>query len=134
MMPQVRDVVTHEILECCCLGFINCFECDAVKIMLWSRLPQCLLRDNRDQVGQVKIIMFPQLNELLPWLLVVSLFLNPLGLLVSLEDEFAGQLCAYETLMVIAGGVNQVAKDLLWRPFVLFPFQATLIFGNISQA
>jgi hypothetical protein len=71
-----------------------------------------------DDVGEMEVVAAPEFEEVVPVEFVVVLRGDPLVLLVGGEDEFVGELAADETLVVVGGGVDEVAEDFFDGPAV----------------
>jgi hypothetical protein len=66
----------------------------------------------------MQIVRAPQLDQIRPRFVVISLCVHPLILLVTRKHEVVHELRAHEPLMVIRGRVDQVTKNLFAAPFV----------------
>src|SRR5205085_2886300 len=67
---------------------------------------------------KMKVEMPPEHHEMRPVRADVALRLHPVVLVVAGKHQRVGLLRAYESLVVVDGGVDQVAKDFLRRPHV----------------
>jgi hypothetical protein len=76
-----------------------------------------LFRNQRHHMQEVQVIVFPELNELLPWLLIIALHTYPVFLLIAEERQLIVKLGPNETLMIIGGRINQMADNFFGRPF-----------------
>ncbi len=56
---------------------------------------------------EVQVIEFPELNELLPWLLVIALHTHPVLLLIAGKGQLVVKLGPNETLMIVGCGINK---------------------------
>lgn len=81
---------------------------------------------------QVQVVRAPQLDQIRPRLVVVSLSGHPLLLLITGKHEIIGELCAHEALMIIRSGIHQVTENLSSTPRITYGLRA-IIRGNPFQ-
>lgn len=115
-MLQVPDVIAHEVVERC--GSIGREELpgELVKIVTHARTQTLLLGNRIHHMRDVEIVCTPELHELTPRLLLISLPLHPSILLIALEEKIILKPRSHEALMVVGGGVDQMTDHLLRRP------------------
>src|SRR5690349_8606110 len=83
---------------------------------------------------QVQVETFPERDQLCPGLASIVLHTDPVLLLVSEKRQIIPELRADESLVVIRGGINQMADDLFRRPLASGSRPRALLFGNQEQA
>lgn len=71
-----------------------------------------------EDVGQVLVVVLPKVDKLLPIDIVKMLHIDPVVLIVGWKDQRLGFLSPNKTLVIVAGGVDQMAKHLLDRPAI----------------
>ena len=79
---------------------------------------------------EVQVVVFPELNKLMPWLLVIALHTYPVLLIITGKRQLVVKLGPNETLMIVGCGINQVADDFFGRPFTIGPGNLTLLFRD----
>jgi len=52
---------------------------------------------------EVQVVVFPELNQLLPWLLIIALHTHPVLLFIATKRQLVVKLGPNETLMIIGG-------------------------------
>src|ERR1035438_7707075 len=75
-------------------------------------------RHRLHHVHQVAIEQQPEVDQIGPWRGGVSLGGHPELLFIAREFQARGALRAHEPLVVVGGGIDQVAEDLFLRPAV----------------
>ena len=68
------------------------------------------------------VISRPQRNDLGPRCLLIAVQAYPVVLVVSRQADLARELQANETLMVVGGGVDEMAEDFFLRPLARVGF------------
>jgi len=58
---------------------------------------------------EVQVVVFPELNQLLPWLLIIALHTHPVLLFIAGKRQLVVKLGPNETLMIIGSRINQMA-------------------------
>ena len=116
MVPQVTHVVTDEILERGGLTLWNRLPCEFVEIVAGPWLLPDRNRSSLDYASEMQVEESPECDELGPRGRLILLRHHPCFLLVPQEYEIVRELGAHEALMVVGGGVDEVADDLLRRP------------------
>src|SRR5450432_181261 len=88
-----------------------------VQIVTCSLAIANLPGDRLDHADEMKVEVLPQRHELDPRRVSVALRAHPRALIIRNRDEVIAELRAHEALMIVRGRVDEVADDLLPRPF-----------------
>src|SRR5690242_10706830 len=117
MMFQMIEIITNEILERRGGVWVDGVKGDFIEGVFISRLRQSVFGNTRNNVQQMDIVGAPQLDEIRPWSIRILLRVDPFVSVVTGERKIVGRLCAYKALVIVGGGVDQVAEDLFSTPF-----------------
>src|SRR5450755_41750 len=94
----------------------------------------CGLRNVPDDVQQVAVEQQPKVDDVGPSLRAVALDRNPGFLPVSRKINARFDQGAHNALMVVGGGIDEVAEDLLLRPTARPRLPRRLRVRDLSQA
>lgn len=116
-MPEVCHVIDHDVFKSSRLawGQTNPYRLKAV-MRAWPI--ENFFRRAVDQSCDLQIESPPERDQLFPRRICISADADPVLLSIAREHEIVLQLSAYQPLMVIRGGVDEVADDLARRPFI----------------
>src|SRR5512146_335625 len=116
VMLQMADVIAHEVLESRGLVPRHGLPCDFVKVVTGPRPLPSGCRHRLDHSGEMEVEEAPQPDEVRPRGSLIALRRYPRLLLVTRKHEIVHELGADKALMVVRGGIDQVADDLLRGP------------------
>src|SRR5688572_18742531 len=105
MMPEVDHVVLYQKAQ----------RDELVRLDL-ARHRQCGLRNTPHRVRQVVVVQRPELDQLEPGAILITLRTHPCILLVPWEDEAIGLLRPNESLMIVCRRIDQVSEDFFDGP------------------
>src|ERR1017187_8585816 len=95
---------------------------------------QHLGRHRLQHVHQVAIEQQPEVDQIWPGCGGVSLGGHPELLFIAREFQERRALRTHESLVVVGGGIDQVAEDLFLRPAIGGGFEGHGVVGEIGQA
>jgi hypothetical protein len=130
----MSEVVAHKILEGYRLALVYPLPRDLIQIVPRPRAPQRVVRNARDNVGQVQIVRAPQLNQAMPGCNLISLHTNPSFLIVALKYKIVFPLRFHETAMIVGCRIDQMTKGLFCGPLVSRRTGLTLCFRDSIES
>jgi hypothetical protein len=105
-MLEVSDVIAHQVVERGGLALGNHPPPDLMKVVPGMLAKPHLVRDGDHQPSQVQVVMEPELNQLGPGSILITLNRHPVVLRVSREHQVVLGRRPDETLMIVGRRID----------------------------
>src|SRR5690349_14675536 len=118
MMFEMIEIIANQVFERGRVGLVDCLEGNLIKRVLGSLLRENGFGNKGNNAHEMQVVGPPETDQVAPVFVVVLLRVDPLVAVVTRKCKILGELRAHKTLVIVGGGVDQVAEDLLRTPLL----------------